>query len=90
MNAKRYGSLSAQLTPSWFSQIHHAAADFESHATALVRLHSSSVSPEPTRARSSKTGKYSAITLRVRFESRPQMDSLYAALTADERVVWAI
>ena len=68
----------------------HAAADFQDHAITLVRLHATSVAPEPARARSSKGGKYSAVTLRVRLESRQRMDELYAALTADERVLWAM
>ena len=68
----------------------HAAADFQDHAISVVRVHAASVVPEPGRARSSKKGKYSAVTLRVSLDSRERMDALYAALTADERVLWAM
>ena len=67
-----------------------AAADFQDHAIALAQVHAASVVPEPSRARSSKGGKYSSVTLRVRLESRAAMDALYAALTADDRVLWAM
>lgn len=67
-----------------------AAADFEAHAVALVQVHAARVVPERGRARASKKGKYAAVTLRVRLESRDKMEALYAALTSDERILWAM
>lgn len=67
-----------------------SAPDFEAHAISVVSPHAESVLAEPERARASKGGKYGAVTLRVRLESRVAMEAMYAALQADERVLWSM
>jgi putative lipoic acid-binding regulatory protein len=67
-----------------------AAGDFEAHAISVVAAHVESVRADASRARASKGGKYSAVTLNVELASRERMDAMYAALKADDRILWSM
>ena len=64
--------------------------DFEEHVLALARRHAASAEAESDRGRTSRSGVYRAVTLRVSFDDRAQLDALYAALTDDPRVLWSM
>lgn len=64
--------------------------DFEAAVVALVRTHAPGIAIDQVESRSSRAGRYLAVTVRVRAEERAQLDSIYQALSADERVLMAL
>ena len=68
----------------------HDTGDFGELVTALVREHAPEVTDEAVRTRPSRGGRYLAVTVTVRARSRAQLDDIYRALTAEERVLFAL
>jgi uncharacterized protein len=64
--------------------------DFDDVVVALVREHAPGISIEKVYSRSSRGGRYLAVTVNVWAESRDQLDAIYYALSADERVLMAL
>ncbi len=68
----------------------HAHADLESEIVALVREHAPDLADSDVSTRQSGKGNYLAITLTVNATSREQLDAIYLALNAHERVVMTL
>lgn len=68
----------------------HDTGDFDDLVMALVREHAPEVTPAAVRTRPSRGGRYLAVTVTVRAVSRAQLDDIYHALTAEERVLFAL
>ena len=67
-----------------------AHADLETEIVALVREHAPNLADSDVRTRQSGKGNYLAITLTVNATSREQLDAIYLALNAHERVVMTL
>ncbi|MEL6447401.1 MAG: DUF493 domain-containing protein [Pseudomonadota bacterium] len=65
-------------------------ADFEAHATALVRAHTGDKAPLSVASRESRNGSFLSVTIEITAESKAQLDAIYEALTDDEQVVMAL
>lgn len=63
---------------------------FEEVVIEIVQRHVGSLDEECVSCRPSKNGNFLAVTIRVRAESREQMDRIYHELTAHERVTVAL
>ncbi|ROR34682.1 YbeD family protein [Inmirania thermothiophila] len=64
-----------------------AGGDFLEHVLAICREIVGEIPPEAVSTRTSQEGRYLAVTVRVEARSRLQLDSLYQALHASERVL---
>ena len=56
--------------------------DFEPQIVELVRAHAPDLDLNTVEVRQSRAGKYLAITVTIRAQSRVQLDGIYMALTA--------
>ncbi len=65
-------------------------ADLEAEIVALVRQHAPDLADADVTTRASGKGNYLAITLTVNATSREQLDAIYLALNAHERVVMTL
>jgi putative lipoic acid-binding regulatory protein len=63
---------------------------FESVVIELVRRHAPGLDESAVSVRSSRGGKWVAVTLTIEAESRAQLDLIYRDLTDHELVVWAL
>ena len=68
----------------------HDTGDFGALVVRLVRQHAPEVTEDAVRTRASSGGRYLAVTVTVRARSRSQLDDIYHALTAEERVLVAL
>lgn len=68
----------------------HDTGDFDRLVVRLVRAHAPEVGPDAVRTRASRGGRYLAVTVTVRATSREQLDRIYHALSAHERVLFAL
>jgi putative lipoic acid-binding regulatory protein len=64
--------------------------DFDAVVLELVRAHAPEVDANAVTQRNSRGGRYLAVTVTVRAVSRDQLDRIYHALSADERVLVAL
>lgn len=64
--------------------------DFVAMVVDMVARHTGPVAPEAIATRSSRGGKYVAVTITVRASSREQMDRVYQDLCADRRILMAL
>ncbi|MCC6201729.1 MAG: DUF493 domain-containing protein [Gammaproteobacteria bacterium] len=64
--------------------------DFVAMVVDLVTQHTGPVAAEAIATRSSRGGKYVAVTITVRASSREQMDRVYQALCAERRILMAL
>lgn len=67
-----------------------AADDFDSLVVSLVRKHSPDLGEGAVRTRTSRGGKYMAVTVTIQARSRAQLDAIYLELTGHERVLMAL
>ena len=65
-------------------------ADFEELVLELVSPHAPEISREQLTTRSSRGGRYLSVTVHLRARSRDQLDRIYEALSAHERVLAAL
>jgi putative lipoic acid-binding regulatory protein len=56
--------------------------DFEPQVVELVRLHAPDLDLNTIEVRQSSAGKYLALTVTIRAQSRVQLDAIYLALTS--------
>ena len=68
----------------------HATGNFEITVLEIVRRHVSDLTEETFKSRPSSNGKYLAVTVTIRAESRQQLDAIYMDLTACEHVIMAL
>lgn len=78
----------AYPTPYTFKVMGLARGDFPRHARALVARFVGHVPEDSVRVRASEKGKYHSVSVTVVLMSEEQRRSIYAALKADERVVY--
>lgn len=64
--------------------------DFVGFVVELVARHAGPIAPESIATRSSRGGKYLAVTITVRADSREQMDRVYQELCAHRRILMAL
>lgn len=57
---------------------------------SLIEPHAPGIRPEQIRTRSSRNGRYLAVTVTITATSRRQMDTIYQALSDHPRVVMAL
>ncbi len=67
-----------------------AGGDFDAAVMAIVRRHAPGLSAAAVTTRLSRGGRYVSVTVTVDAESREQVDAIYRALTADERVLMVL
>ncbi len=67
-----------------------AADDFPQHALALVARVVQDVPPGRVTVRASGGGKYLSVTVIAVLQSEEQRVAVYAALKADDRIVYAL
>lgn len=68
----------------------HGETEFEEVVVELVRRHAPGITVAGVHTRGSRGGRYLAVTVTVRARSRAELDAIYHALTADERVLFAL
>ena len=68
----------------------HDTGDFDHVVMELIRPHAPEITRDTIETRSSRGGRYLAVTVTVRAVSRAQLDCIYEALSADERVLVAL
>lgn len=66
------------------------AEDFDSLVVGLVRKYSPDLKEGAVRTRTSRGGKYMAVTVTIQARSRAQLDAIYLELTGNERVLVAL
>lgn len=66
-----------------------ATDDFDSLVVSLVRRHSPDLLEGAVRTRLSRKGRFMAVTVTVRAESRGQLDAIYMELKANDRILVA-
>lgn len=64
--------------------------DFALLVVDLIRPHAPEISADDLVTRSSRGGRYLAVTVTVRAVSREQLDNIYYALSGHERVLVAL
>lgn len=64
--------------------------DFDAVVVELVRGHAPGVHIESVAMRNSSRGRYVSVTVNLRAFNREQLDAIYRALTADDRVLFAL
>lgn len=67
-----------------------AEEDFDAVVVGIVRRHAPDITEGAVTTRPSGGGRYLAVTVTVEAESRAQLDAIYRALTACERVLVAL
>ena len=67
-----------------------ATDDFDALVAAIVRQHVPDLGEGAVRCKPSAAGKYLSVTVTFQAESREQLDNIYLALTAHERVLMAL
>ena len=67
-----------------------AEPGFDELIVELVRKHVPDLKEGAVRSRPSKGGKWVSVTVTLRAESKAQIDAIYLALTAQEKVVMAL
>ncbi|MGK0673112.1 MAG: DUF493 domain-containing protein [Halothiobacillaceae bacterium] len=67
-----------------------ASETFEAEMVALIREHAPNLGEGAVSSRPSKGGKYLAITIRLRAESREQVDAITLALRAHPKVLMSL
>ncbi len=64
--------------------------EFAEHVEQLIRAHVEDDNPVEVQLRPSKAERYLSVTVVLTATSRQQMDTIYQALTDDERVIMAL
>ena len=64
--------------------------DFGALVVELIQGHAPEVTHDDMHTRSSRGGRYLAVTITVRAVSREQLDGIYHSLSAHERVLVAL
>lgn len=67
-----------------------AQADFDALVVSIVRAHVSGIAEGAISSRPSANGKYVSVTIEVEVTSRTQLEAIYTALRAHERVLMTL
>lgn len=67
-----------------------ASNEFEAAAITIIRKHVKELREDAIRTRSSKDGKYLALTITITAESREQLDDIYKELSSDSHILMAL
>jgi putative lipoic acid-binding regulatory protein len=68
----------------------HNRDDFETFVLDLVQQHIPVIEVDTLRSRPSRGGKYVSVSITILAENREQLDALYHALSAHERVLMVL
>ncbi len=64
--------------------------DFEEFVLTIVRKHFANLTESAVSSRTSKDGKYLAVTVKLIAESKEQLDALYLDLSKQDRILMAL
>ena len=64
--------------------------EFDAAVFAIMRKHAPNVSDRAIQSRSSRNGKYRALTITVHIESREQLDNIYQDLSHSPQILMAL
>ncbi|MBI3771923.1 MAG: DUF493 domain-containing protein [Gammaproteobacteria bacterium] len=64
-----------------------ASADFDALVVSLIRQYVTDLSEAAVQTKASTNGKYLSVTVTFTARSREQLDAIYLALTAHERIL---
>lgn len=67
-----------------------ADSDFEALVLDLVGQHVEGLDASDLHVRRSREGRWVSVTITIEARSRQQLDAIYTALSAHERVRWAL
>ena len=67
-----------------------SSQDFDALVAGIVRRHVPNLGEGAVSSRSSSQGKYTAVTVTIRAESKAQLDAIYLDLTACPEVLTAL
>ena len=67
-----------------------ATVEFNEAINNIVLTHDKKYDSDKTTKNTSKTGKYTSLTVRVFAENQSQLDAIYKDLTDNELVLWAL
>jgi len=67
-----------------------ASDDFEKTVLTLIRKHLPDIREDAIKQRSSKDGKYLALTISVYVNSKEQLDEIYRELTSNPQIIMAL
>jgi len=67
-----------------------SAPDFDQRVVEIVRRHCPDIREGAVKSRPSKGGKWVSVTVTIEATSKQQLDDIYRALNAEERVVMVL
>ncbi len=67
-----------------------AGQDFDTLVIEIVRRHVTDLDDNAVRAKPSREGKYTALTITFEAQSKSQLDGLYMELSAHERILMVL
>ena len=67
-----------------------AGPDFDILVVEIVRRHVPDLDDHAVRAKPSRQGKYTALTITLQAESKAQLDALYMELCAHQRILMVL
>jgi uncharacterized protein len=67
-----------------------AGSEFEISALGIIRQHFTDLREDAIRSRLSQDGKYLALSITVRADSRAQLDAVYQELTANPLILMTL
>lgn len=65
-------------------------ADFDTQVVSIIRQHVPDLPESAVKSRTSKGGKWLAVTVTIQATSKDQLDAIYRALSSHEKVVMAL
>lgn len=68
----------------------HAGPQLAPHVLEIIQRHAPDTGEDRLSLRSSKTGKYDAVTVTITAQSKAQLDAIYLDLTASSIVIMAL
>ena len=66
------------------------ADDFDAMVVSIIRRHAPELDDTTVETRHSRGGRYISITVTIQARSREQLDNIYADLTANKRILFAL
>ena len=65
-------------------------SEFEAHVLQIISSHVDDIAPEDIAVRSSRKGKFLAVTVTIEARSQEHLDRVYRNLTSSERILYVL
>ncbi|MBT8443668.1 MAG: DUF493 domain-containing protein [Gammaproteobacteria bacterium] len=65
-------------------------SEFKAHVLQIVSAHVDDIAPEDIAVRSSRKGKFLAVTVTIEATSQEHLDRVYRNLTSSERILYVL